>query len=122
MGAHLVRSFLGPENDRSFGARFFTDLNSFTRPTPKHKSRQSKNLGHENDGSHGGSQHGSGRRACDGIREDKIVRYEYGWNMKRQTSLAGSFHGAVGRLSARSFGNTSPSRCGTVTVPIYFWS
>ncbi len=27
MGAHLVRSLLGPENDRSFGARFFTNLN-----------------------------------------------------------------------------------------------
>ena len=73
MGAHLVRSFLGPENDRSSGARFFTDLNSFTRPTPKRKSRQSKNLGHENDGSHGGSEHGSGRRACDGTREDKFA-------------------------------------------------
>ena len=60
MGAHLVRPFLGPENDRSFGARFFTDLNGFTRPTPKRKSRWSKNLGHETDGSHGGSQHGSG--------------------------------------------------------------
>ena len=52
MGAHLVRPFLGPENDRSFGARFFTDLNGFTRPTPKRKSRWSKNLGHETDGSH----------------------------------------------------------------------
>ena len=36
--------FRGSENDRSFGARFFTDLNGFTRPTPKHKSRQSKTL------------------------------------------------------------------------------
>ena len=64
MGAHLVRPFLGPENDRSFGARFFTDLNGFTRPTPKRKSRWSKNLGHETDGSHGGSQHGSGSCVC----------------------------------------------------------
>ena len=64
MGAHIVRPFLGPENDRSFRARFFTALNGFTRPTPKHKSCWSKNLGHETDGSHGGSQHGSGSCVC----------------------------------------------------------
>ena len=40
MGAHLVRSFLGPENDRTFGARFFTVLNAFPKPTNGHKSHR----------------------------------------------------------------------------------
>ena len=43
MGAHLVRSFLGPENDRSFGARFFhgpqcvSEADERTEVTPKLK-------------------------------------------------------------------------------------
>ena len=40
--------------------------------------------------------------------------------MKRQLSLAGSLEGAVGRLSALSFGNTGTNRCGTVTIPFIF--
>ncbi len=52
MGAHLVRLILGPENDHTFGTHFCTDLDRFEKPTPKHKSRWCKNLGHETDGSH----------------------------------------------------------------------
>ena len=96
MGAHLVRPFLGPENDRSFGARFFTDLNGFTRPTPKRKSRWSKNLGHETDGSHGGSQHGSGSCVCSFL--GGATQYIQGTGKLKQSScfLAESLDGAVG--------------------------
>ena len=43
MGAHLVRSVLGPENDRTFGARFFhgpecvSEADERTEVTPKLK-------------------------------------------------------------------------------------
>ncbi len=34
MGAHLVRPILGPENDLSFGAHFWTDLSLFQARPP----------------------------------------------------------------------------------------
>ena len=67
VGAHLVPPILGPENDRSFGARFCADLHRFSKPTPKHKSRWTKNLGHKTDGSRGGLQHGSTSCLCRGF-------------------------------------------------------
>ena len=51
MGARLVRPFLGPENGHRFGNRFVTDPETQVTPERKHKLRQSKNLGQENDGS-----------------------------------------------------------------------
>ena len=61
MGAHLVRSLLGPENDPTFGAHFRTDLNRFSSPTTKHQSSRGENLGVGNHSSGGGSPHGSSR-------------------------------------------------------------
>ena len=41
MGAHLVRSFLGPENDRTFGGTFFTVMNAFPKLASGQKSHRS---------------------------------------------------------------------------------
>ena len=49
MGAHLVRSFLEPENDRTFGAHFFTVLDAFPKPTDRSHT-EAKTIPHAGDG------------------------------------------------------------------------
>ena len=50
MGAHLVRSFLGPENDRTFGAHFSRSWMRFRSRRTDRSHTEAKTIPHAGDG------------------------------------------------------------------------
>ena len=50
MGAHLVRSFLGPENDRTFGGRFLRSWMRFRSRRTDRSHTEAKTIPHAGDG------------------------------------------------------------------------
>jgi hypothetical protein len=113
MGAHLVPPILGPENDRSFGARFCADLHPISKPTPKHKSGWTKSLGQKTDGSRGGLQHGSTSCLCRGFggRAKQCSVGTVTFQMRCYFLFWVSFVGRK-QLSPGSFDILTPTRCG----------